>query len=354
MKLGISREFNLLWTGETVSAIGTQFSTLAIPTVAILQLHAGPIEVGVLTGCAFAGYPVAGILAGPFVDRSDKRAVMLGTNAVRGFVLAIIAFGAAAGALGLWHLAIAALAVSAATALFDSAYQALLPAVVPPERLLAANSRLETSQNTAYFIGPAAAGFVIEAVSAVFALVADACSYAFAFATVWAIRPARALSDGARRGSFFRDLAAGFGAFRTYSFLIPIVNCVGISNAGNMMVRSLLLLLAYRAFGLPPSAIGWILAASGLAGIAGATAAGRIGQRFGIGSALAIATFVEGSAWCIVPLGLFASPIVVLAAAAVISGFMTPVWNVNNVTLRQRAVPLALQARVVALARAVG
>jgi MFS family permease len=143
-------------------------------------------------------------------------------------------------------------------------------------------------------------------------------------------------------------------AFRRFSFLVPIVTCVGISNAGNMMVRSLLLLLTYRAFALPPSAAGWVLAAGGLAGVAGAPLASKVGARVGLGAALVLSTFVEGAAWCLAPLGLLGHPQAVLIGAALISGVMTPIWNVNSVTLRQRAVPLELQTRVVALARAVG
>ena len=194
---------------------------------------------------------------------------------------------------------------------------------------------------------------MLQALGAVVAFFADALSYLVALVSVLAIDEDRPAPTLARR-TFRADLADGFRAFGQYPFLVPIVSCVGISNAGNMMVRSLIFLLAYRSFDLGPSAVGWALAAGGLSGIAGATAAGTLGRRFGVGATLALATFIEGVAWCIVPLGLFGQPLVVLVAAAALSGFMTPVWNVNNVTLRQRAIPLELQARVVAVARAVG
>src|SRR5713101_6392763 len=151
MRLMISRDFHLLWAGESVSAIGSQFSTLALPTLAILQLHAGPVAVGVLTGCGFAGYPMVGVLAGPLVDRSPKRSLLLAANGARALLLALVVVDAMFGRVALWQQALAALLVSGATAVFDAAYQTLLPSVVPADRLLGANARLETSQSLAYF-----------------------------------------------------------------------------------------------------------------------------------------------------------------------------------------------------------
>ena len=69
MKLRIARDFDLLWAGESISALGTQLSTLALPTLAILDLHASPFEVGVLAACSFGGYP--GFVAHPYREYSE-------------------------------------------------------------------------------------------------------------------------------------------------------------------------------------------------------------------------------------------------------------------------------------------
>ena len=135
-----------------------------------------------------------------------------------------------------------------------------------------------------------------------------------------------------------RDIASSFALWRRYPALVAIAACVVISNVGNMAVRTALLLVAYRVFALGPDGAGWILAIGGLASVVGATQAGRVSARLGIGPSLALATTVEGLAWAIAPLGLVAAPLAVLAAAALVSGLATPVWNVNVVTLRQRIV----------------
>ena len=149
-----------------------------------------------------------------------------------------------------------------------------------------------------------------------------------------------------------RDILVSFVIWRRYPALIAIAACVVISNVGNMAVRTALLLVTYRAFGLGPVAAGWILGTGGLASVLGATLAGRASTKLGIGPSLVIATTIEGLAWAIAPLGLAGAPFVVLGVASALSGVMTPIWNVNVVTLRQRIVAGSEQGRVVAVSRA--
>ena len=78
-RLGLGRDFDRLWVGESASAVGTQLTALALPTLAILDLRSTPLEVGVLTACTFAGYPLVGFLGAPLVDRIARRSTLLAT-----------------------------------------------------------------------------------------------------------------------------------------------------------------------------------------------------------------------------------------------------------------------------------
>ncbi len=144
LALGISlgRDFNLLWLGESVSVLGTRLTSLAVPTLAIFDLHASALEIGLLSACSFAGYPLVGILGAPFVDRFARRPVLLAMNVVRAVALGSVPLVAALGLTKLWQLALVALVVSGCSALFDTAYQATLPRLIPAERLLSGNARL--------------------------------------------------------------------------------------------------------------------------------------------------------------------------------------------------------------------
>src|SRR5438128_12098724 len=70
-------DFLKLWAGETVSQFGTQVTFLAVPTVAILVLHAGPFQVGLLSALEFLAFPVLGLVAGVYADRLRRRPIMV-------------------------------------------------------------------------------------------------------------------------------------------------------------------------------------------------------------------------------------------------------------------------------------
>ena len=75
-KLWRDRDFLKLWTGQSISEIGSQVSQLALPTVAILLLGATPLQVGLLAACETLAFPVLGLFAGVWADRRRHR----GTN----------------------------------------------------------------------------------------------------------------------------------------------------------------------------------------------------------------------------------------------------------------------------------
>ena len=211
LTLGISRDFDRLWLGETVSAVGTQLTALALPTLAIFQLHATPLEVGWLTACSFAGYPVVGVLGAPLIDRFAHRSMLLAMNGLRATALATVPLAGALGLVSLGQLAVVALVVSGGTALFDAAYQATVPRLVQADRLLGANARLETSQATANFAGPALAGWLIGLIGAVATIIGDAFSYLWSALMVSLItvadEPARTDAIGGSASLWFDSTA---------------------------------------------------------------------------------------------------------------------------------------------------
>src|ERR1700682_2434875 len=76
-RLWRNADFMRLWVGQTISEAGTQVSALAVPTVAILLLHATPFQVGLLTALEFLPFPVLGLVAGVYADRLKRRPLMI-------------------------------------------------------------------------------------------------------------------------------------------------------------------------------------------------------------------------------------------------------------------------------------
>src|SRR5690606_18658408 len=132
----------------------------------------------------------------------------------------LVAAGAAGllaltGALELWHLAVIAFVLGAAEAFFFPAYSALLPAMLPPDELLAANGVEGTLRPVAQWaLGPALAGAVVGAFAPGVAFLLAAAIYLLALLALLAMRAAPVRPS--ESSSILRDLGEGFGyLFRT-------------------------------------------------------------------------------------------------------------------------------------------
>ena len=81
------RDFRLLWAGQSVSELGSQVSSLAIPLLAIDRLHAGPFAIGLLTTMSTLPFLLVGLPAGAWIDRVRRRPVLIAADVGRAVVL---------------------------------------------------------------------------------------------------------------------------------------------------------------------------------------------------------------------------------------------------------------------------
>src|SRR5471030_1365184 len=86
----MDRRFLLLWAGQTISGFGTQISLLAIPTIAILTLHASPAQTGLLGTLEYLWFPILGLTVGVIADRHRRRPILIAADIVRGCALLIV------------------------------------------------------------------------------------------------------------------------------------------------------------------------------------------------------------------------------------------------------------------------
>ena len=158
--LGIARhgDFARLWAAQSTSAIGSQFTAVALPLLAALSLGASPMAFGVLAAAAGLPHLLFGLLAGAWVDRLRRRPVMIAADVARAVLLATIPVAAAFGALRIELLVAVAFLVETFTVFFDIAYLTYIPSLVSREDLVEANSRLEATASGAQVIGPALGG----------------------------------------------------------------------------------------------------------------------------------------------------------------------------------------------------
>ncbi len=346
----LNPDFLKLWCGQSVSQVGSQVSWLALPSAAILLLHAGPAQVGLLGALQFLAFPALGLFAGVWVDRLSRRRILIACDVLRLTTLASVPLAWWVGVLSLGQLFAVAAATGVGAVFFDIAYQSYLPDLIDHADLVAGNSRLQSTASAAGVVGPALAGLLIQLVGPARAVAADAASYAVSVLTLLSIRRPEQARTSQR--AFFRELAAGVRLVAGHDRIRLIVAATATSNLGSYAIAAVYLLFAYRRLHLSPGTVGEVWTIGSAAAVAGAVLASRLARWLGLGPVLALSMATGGLATLLVPLATLAVPLVFLALAGLGQAAFT-VYNVNQLSYRQSVVPVELQGRLNATVRTV-
>ena len=350
--LGRSRDFRRFWAAHTVSACGDAITFVALPTVAILTLHASGLEVGALVASGGLAWGLFGIVAGVWTDRLPRRAVMVACDLLRLALIASVPIAYLLRWLTIWQLAAVAALAASATVFFLTASTSYVPEILGPPDFAEANSRLELSTSASMLSGPMLAGALISLVGAPLALLGDALSFLGSALLLRGLPTGRLPQgdQGARR-SFGRELAIGLRVVRDQPLLLRAAVCAALSNVGSTACQAVLLLFVYRGLGLAPALAGLALGLGAAGTMVGAVAAPRLARRFAAGRLLLTETTAGALALLLIEAALLGLPVLWVAVALAARGFLAPLWNVTIVTIRQVLVPQELQGRVSAALR---
>lgn len=151
-----NRNFSLLWTAQLVSTAGNALTELAAG-ILVFRITGSALSVGLMLMATAAPTLLIGLFAGVYVDRADRKRIMVGADLIRAAVVFAIPFAISFGIIWLYVLVAVASAVST---FFDPASDAVLPEVAPEEELAAANSMMSISSFGSTAVGFAGAGFI--------------------------------------------------------------------------------------------------------------------------------------------------------------------------------------------------
>ena len=181
-------DFMKLWTGQSVSELGSVVTRNAIPTAAVITLHANALQVGILVASASMAVLLVGLFAGALVDRSRRRPLVIAADTIRALVVLSIPVTAVAGTLRIEQLYAVAFVEAAFGSVFDIAYRTYLPSLLPEQRLLEGNAKIGMTGAIAEIGGPGLGGLLVQLITAPMALLVDAVSYAVSAISIAAIR----------------------------------------------------------------------------------------------------------------------------------------------------------------------
>jgi MFS family permease len=305
--------------------------------------------------CAAIPWLVLSLPAGVYIDRFDRRKLMIAANVIRAVLFGLIAFSAATGTLSIWIFMAILIGVGCCEVIFDMSAQAFLPQIVPDHLLEKANGRLSSLEMiTNTFIGlPLGAWAFVLAIGVPFGV--NAASFALAALLVASIRIPSAKTPEANseelRNSFKADLTEGLQWLWSNKLIRTLAIMLGIANMTAMFGEAIFVKYAAVELGVTGRAYGFLLALTAIGSILGGLLGDKIAKRLGIAQSIVYSYFVFGFVGII----YFFMPYVwAVAIAASFMGLAGTTWNVVTVSLRQRVIPTELFGRVNSVYRFIG
>ncbi|MEU8517729.1 MFS transporter [Kitasatospora sp. NPDC048722] len=349
-RLRHNRDFLKFWSGEALSLLGSQVTTLALPLTAAIAFDATPEQIGLLRFLQLVPYLGLALVFGVLVDRMRRRRAMLLANGARMVLVGLVPLLAATHRLTLPVLLVLGCAIGVFSVLFDVSWMSFVPTLVKdPEHYVEANQKLGVTSSTADVAGPGLAGLLIGALTAPVALVADAFSYLVSLLTLLWIRTPEPRPEPPAAGRHLgRELAEGLRWVFGDRVLRPLALLGPFCNFSMVSVWTVFVLYAVRDQGLTPTWIGVVFSASSVGGLVGAAVSGRVIRRFRLGPVYAVSMAA-----------IFASPLLVAFAdgpkpvrtALFVGSFFIGylglgVAGVVMVSLRQTLTPQPLMGRM--------
>lgn len=341
-------DFLRLWSAQAVSAFGSRITRTALPAIAILVVAADPMEIAVLSSLEIVPAVLVGLLAGGFIDRSDKRPVLVFADVARAILVVSVPVAAWVSGVTMIQLYVVAALAGACSALFRLADNAYLPALIGRERLVEGNSKLEATDSLAEIGGPGLAGVLIQVLTAPVAMIIDGLSYLWSAALLLRIRSKeRRDVVPSKRPSIIDDVRIGVRAGFGHPTVGPTFWSFAIGDLFNGFFMALYMLFALETLSLDVATVGIVIGLGGVGALGGAFVAGALSRTLGLGAALIVTLVLGKLSNVFVPLaGVYRDLAVPLLSAAQLlgDGCLVAFLILAN-SYRQAILPLDVMAR---------
>jgi len=345
--LSLPAAFKRLAWSNLAAQTAEQIGLAAAPLIAVLTLGAGAGETGLLQTAQTLPFLLLSFPAGVLADRSSRRRLMAGAEALRALSLLGILMLAGTGLLTLPLLAALGFLGAAGTVAYSVTAPSLVPSLVPRADLAAANGRIELARAVAFVAGPALAGALIARIGAAPSYAVAAALSALAVLLLAGIaEPARTTAPARR---FLQDLREGVGFAFRHPLLRPVLLTAVFFNTAWFVLQAVYVPYAIHHLGLDAAGVGTTLATYGVGMVAGALLAPRIARRVAFGTLVSIGP-MAGLASALVMAATIRFPSIELACASFFLIGAGPIlWVISSTTLRQAVTPADRLGRVGAI-----
>jgi len=339
--------FNRLAWSNLAAQSAEQIALAAAPIVAVLLLGVGEGQTGLLQTALTLPFVLFAIPAGLLADRISRRALMAGAEALRAVALLATLALIWLGMLTLPLLALLGFIAVCGTVAYSVAAPSLVPSLVVPQLLGAANARIELARTIAFASGPAIGGALVGLIGA---------APAFGFAAALSIMAVALLSGlfepprtAIPQRKPMQDIAEGLSFVARHQYLRPVFLTQFIFSAAFFIVLAIFVPYAVRHLGLSATGIGLTLAMYGLGMVIGALAATRVMKRLPFGAVIVLGPITGFVASLVMALTTWVPSPALAGLSFFLLGVGPILWVISTTTLRQSVTPPSLLGRVSAI-----
>lgn len=330
----------LLWSGQTVSSVGSGASRLAFPLL-VLDLTHSAAQAGIVGALEALPYVFLSLPAGALIDRWNRKRVMILSDVFRAIGMGSIPVALALGQLTIVQLYIVSLVEGTLFVFFNLAEVACLPQVVAVEQLPAAAAQNQATEGVTALVSPQLGG-ALYGLQHALPFLSDAISYA---ASVFSLAFITARFQQERTVER-RRLHVEIGEGLVWLWRQPLIRYIAFLTGGWNFVTAgsiLLVIVLAKHQGASDFTTGTIFAIGGVGGILGSILGGPIQRRFRFGPVIITTIWISALIW---PLYAIAPSPLWLGAVSAVMFVVSPIYNVVQFSYRLSLIPDALQGRV--------
>jgi len=287
--------FFSIWIGQTISVVGDFLYIIALMWW-VLEKTGSTAAMATVAICSSLPAIILGPFAGTYVDRVDKRRLLILMDLGRGVLITVPGVLYFLNQLQVWHIFVIAASLSSMSTFFNPALATFIPVIVNKEQLVRANSISQMSSNLSGIIGPALGGALVALFGAGTVMLLDALSFFVSAIAIFLVRVKveRVFPFEARK-KFLQELMDGLNFIRKESGILGLVVLFSILNFFVAPVGVLIPLMVKKILKMGAEGFGVLGSSISVGMVLGSLFLGMIGGVRRKGTFIMIGIVVAGS-----------------------------------------------------------
>ncbi len=340
-------DFWKFWAGQTISNLGGSVTMFAVPLL-VYKLTGSALNLAIAAAMTNLPYLLFGLLIGAYVDRVNRKRLMIVVDLLRMVVIGTIPLFAVLGVLHVWWIYAVGFLTSTLSIFFDAGEFAAIPSLVNRDNLIVANGRIQASYSAASVAGPLLAGLALAAIPLTAVFLIDASSFAVSALSLAVIGASFNVAGEERQPRhILRDVSEGLRYVLGHPVLRMISAMMALVNFVDSTAWAQVVLFSKQRLSATDSQVGLLFSAGSFGVVILGLLAGQFRKRWSF-STVALGSLMASGVLLIV-FALMRSFWLALPVWAAIGG-LGILFNIQTSSLRQAIVPNYLLGRIMSIA----